>query len=71
MSDILQTAVAAVIEHSERHGKLWFGLIFWGSVLNAAAQRAFEPANPLPVTLAAFALGAAIGLVGHLRGRWL
>ena len=53
------------------HNKIWFGLIFIGSVLNAVSQ---EPVvlNQVPyLSLISFLTGFVIGLVAHIRGKWL
>lgn len=71
MATAIQAVAVGVIQHSERYGKIWFGAIFWGSVLNAAAQRVGFPGEPFPLALAAVAVGATVGAVAHARGRWL
>ena len=53
------------------HNKIWFGLIFIGSVLNAVSQE-LVVLNQVPyLTLISFLLGFVIGLVAHIRGKWL
>ena len=64
-------AVTALIQHSERWGKLWFGLLFWGSVLFAAAQRVWPEGSGAALAIASFGIGLAIGAVAHARGKWL
>ena len=53
------------------HNKIWFGLIFIGSVLNAVYQE-IAVLNQVPyLSLISFLLGFTIGLVAHIRGKWL
>ena len=51
--------------------KIWFGLIFIGSILNAVSQE-LVILNEVPyLSSISFLLGLAIGLVAHIRGKWL
>ena len=53
------------------HNKIWFGLIFIGSVLNAVSQE-LVVLNQVPsLSLISFLSGFVIGLVAHIRGKWL
>ena len=53
------------------HNKIWFGLIFIGSVLNAVSQE-LVVLNQVPyLSLISFLSGIVIGLVAHIRGKWL
>ena len=53
------------------HNKIWFGLIFTGSVLNAVSQE-LVVLNQVPyLSLISFLLGFVNGLVAHIRGKWL
>ena len=53
------------------YNKIWFGLIFIGSVLNAVSQE-LVVLNEVPyLSLISFLLGFVIGLVAHIRGKWL
>ena len=53
------------------HNKIWFGLIFIGSVLNAVSQE-LVVLNHVPyLSLISFLTGFVIGLVAHIRGKWL
>ena len=53
------------------HNKIWFGLIFIGSVLNAVSQE-LVVLNEVPyLSLISFLTGFVIGLVAHIRGKWL
>ena len=52
------------------HNKIWFGLIFIGSVLNAVSQE-LVVLNQVPyLSLISFLTGFVIGLVAHIRGKW-
>ena len=63
--------ITAAIEHSEEWGRVWFGLLFWGSVFNAIALEVVPDATTAARVVASFGAGLAIGVVGKLRGRWL
>ena len=53
------------------HNKIWFGLIFIGSILNAVSQE-LVVLNQVPnLSLISFLTGFVIGLVAHIRGKWL
>ena len=53
------------------HNKIWFGLIFIGSVLNAVSQE-LVVLNQVPyLSLISFLTGFVIWLVAHIRGKWL
>ena len=53
------------------HNKIWFGIIFIGSVLNAVSQE-LVVLNQVPyISLISFLTGFVIGLVAHIRGKWL
>ena len=53
------------------HNKISFGLIFIGSVLNAVSQE-LVVLNQVPyLSLISFLTGFVIGLVAHIRGKWL
>ncbi|HSG92013.1 MAG TPA: hypothetical protein VLA56_22555 [Pseudomonadales bacterium] len=71
MSSLVARGVTGAIAHSERWGAVWFGLLFWGSVLRAVAMLALADADPWLVAWAAHATGLAIGLVARMRGGWL
>ena len=53
------------------YNKIWFGLIFIGSVLNAVSHE-IVVLNEVPyLSSISFLLGFVIGLVAHIRGKWL
>ncbi len=53
------------------HSKIWFGLIFVGSVINAVTQEIIF-FNDVPyLSVISFLVGFFIGLVAHIRGKWL
>ena len=71
MSDVLKLLLTSAIEHHEKWGFIWFGLIFWGSVLNAIFGVALgQPPTPA-LTLVAYASGFIFGLRAKIRGAWL
>ena len=63
--------VEKLLNHISNWGKLWFGLIILGSILNET----FEKFNILNgssyIWLIAFGSGALIGLIAKIRGAWL
>lgn len=68
---VVERVLVAAIEHSENWGKVWFGLIFWGSVLFAVAQRIWPDGNGVVMLGASLAIGLATGIAAHVRGYWL
>jgi len=71
MQSTLTRWISASIAHSQAWGMLWFGLIFWGSVINAIAVQTLTGADPALVAWASYATGLAIGLLAKVRGGWL
>ena len=63
--------IGALSAHSESWGMVWFGLIFWGSVINAVALQLLPDAEPMLVAWAGYASGLAIGAFAKARGGWL
>ena len=61
----------ASVEHSETWGMVWFGLLFWGSVINAAALRFLPDTDTWIVGWASYATGLAVGALARARGGWL
>ena len=53
------------------HNKIWFGLIFIGSVLNAVSKELVVLNQVTYLSLISFLTGFVIGLVAHIRGKWL
>tara|TARA_B100001027_G_C16246447_1_gene322121 strand:- start:1272 stop:1469 length:198 start_codon:yes stop_codon:yes gene_type:complete len=53
------------------HNKIWFGLIFIGSVLNAVSKELVILSQVPYLSSISFLLGFIIGLVAHIRGKWL
>ena len=51
--------------------KIWFGLIFIGSVLNAVSQKLLILSEVPYLSSISFLLGFVIGLLAHIRGKWL
>ena len=63
--------MAKFLEIILNHNKIWIGLIFIGSVLNAVSQE-LVVLNQVPyLSLISFLTGFVIGLVAHIRGKWL
>ena len=53
------------------YNKIWFGLIFIGSVLNAVSQELLILSEVSYLSSISFLLGFVIGLVAHIMGKWL
>ena len=71
MSGGFKQLVATAIEHSENWGMVWFGLIFWGSVLNASIPLYFPSLANGQGAAIAFAVGLVVGIAAKVRGGWL
>ena len=71
METTLTRWIGAGIAHSQQWGMLWFGLIFWGSVINVIALNTLTGAEPALVAWASYATGLAFGAFAKARGRWL
>ena len=67
----LARILGGLIQHSETWGKIWFGLIFWGSVLFAASTRIWPDTNDIILLSASLIIGLAAGIYAHIRGYWL
>lgn len=70
-ASLINRTVTAVLQHTQTWGMVWFGLIFWGSVINALALRLAPDADSVLVAWAAIATGLALGALAKARGRWL
>ena len=63
--------VEKIFDHISNWNKLWFGLIFLGSIINAVLQKSSLVGDSPYVSVFAFGAGALIGLVAKIRGAWL
>lgn len=60
-----------LFQHSNAWGKVWFGVLFWGSILAAGIQTV-SPSISSPLAYAiGGAIGLTIGLVARARDRWI
>ncbi len=60
-----------ILENFLNLNKVWFGLIFVGSVINAIVQE-IAIFNGMPyLTPVSFLIGFLIGFIAHIRGKWL
>ena len=59
------------LRHADEWGMVWFGLVFWGSVLFATAQRVWPDGDATLQLIVAGSIGAAGGLAARRRGYWL
>ena len=60
-----------IFEKILSYNKAWFGLIFIGSVLNAAALKLGALNNIPNISIWCFFVGFVIGVIAHIRGKWL
>ena len=67
----LARILGGLIQHSETWGKIWFGLIFWGSVFFAVSTRIWPDTNDIILLSASLIIGLAAGIYAHIRGYWL
>ncbi len=67
----LARILGGLIQHSETWGKVWFGLIFWGSVLFATSTQIWPGTNDIVLLCASLFIGLSAGLYAHIRGFWL
>ena len=63
--------VEKFLNHISNWGKLWFGLIFLGSIFNETLEKLNILSGSSYVWVIAFASGALIGLIAKIRGAWL
>ena len=54
-------------DHISNWNMVWFGLIFWGSVINDIAIR-YQFTD---ITLYCYLIGLCLGLIAKIRGTWL
>ena len=58
---------AILLNHITKWNMVWFGLIFWGSVFNAASVQIGMSYSPVLWYL----LGLLFGIIAKIRGTWL
>ncbi len=59
------------LENILAYNKIWFGIIFIGSILNAVSQELVILSAVPYLSLISFLSGFVIGLIAHIRGKWL
>tara|TARA_B110000003_G_scaffold130059_1_gene132062 strand:- start:383 stop:586 length:204 start_codon:yes stop_codon:yes gene_type:complete len=67
----MSTLLEIIFNHIENWKRFWFGLIFFGSIFNALAEKSTYLSSVTNICLIAFGLGACMGLVAKYRGEWL
>ena len=68
---MLKNPINNVLAHIQNWRKVWFGLIFLGSIFNAIAEQSNYLNSMFNVSFWSFSLGALMGLIAKNRGRWL
>ena len=63
--------VEKFLNHISNWGKCWFGLIFFGSIINEILEKFTILSGSSYIWILAFGAGALIGLVAKIRGVWL
>ncbi|MEC7878774.1 MAG: hypothetical protein VYE07_00970, partial [Actinomycetota bacterium] len=58
----LARILGGLIQHSETWGKIWFGLVFWGSVLFAISTRIWPDTNDMVLLAASLIIGLTAGI---------
>ena len=71
MNSIAKSWLTALFEHTEEWKMVWFGLIFWGSVIFAVAGQVLTGVNSWVLATLSYLAGLAIGIFAKLRGRWV
>ena len=62
--------VEKFFDHISNWSKFWFGLIFFGSIINELAYQSGMFVSVSSLYLWTYGLGAMIGLIAKLRGAW-
>ena len=55
-------------DHITNWGLVWFGVVFWGSIFNAALFSFLGGANNLVLIVLPYLLGLLLGLMGKFKG---
>ena len=63
--------VEKLLNHISNWSKLWFGLIFLGSIFNQILEKFYILSGSSFGWVLAFGSGALIGLIAKIRGAWL
>ncbi len=63
--------LGGLIQHSENWGKVWFGLIFWGSALFAISSKIWPDTSNIVLLSGSLVIGLFAGIGAHIRGYWL
>ena len=67
----MNSIITSLINHIKAWNMVWFGLIFWGCVLNAFAREFGLLTNNPDLSYLFFLLGLILGLTAKFRGTWL
>jgi len=67
----MQNILESISAHIQDWGKVWFGLIFWGSIFNELLSFSPFQAMDSNINIFSYLLGLSLGLVAKFRGRWI
>ena len=68
----MKSIITALINHIKAWNMVWFGLIFWGSVLKCICCVSLAClANNPDLSYLFFLFGLILGLAAKFRGTWL
>ena len=67
----MKTIVEFISSHITSWGMVWFGLIFWGSIINEITSYNFFNTTASTFNLTPYIFGLSIGLIAKMRGRWV
>ena len=59
------------LENILAYNKIWFGIIFIGSIINAVSHELVILSSVPYLSSISFLSGFVIGLIAHIRGKWL
>lgn len=60
-----------LLRHVDGWAPVWFGAIFWGSVLLETGRRIWPDASAVLLGVVAVLIGASAGFAARRRGYWL
>jgi|TARA_B100000900_G_scaffold414114_1_gene439876 hypothetical protein len=68
---VVNVLIEIIVNHIKTWNMVWFGLIFWGSILNGISTKSGLPFTYPNISFLCFAIGLIFGLLAKYRGTWL